>query len=116
MAVETELTWYGDKKKADINSGTIKALLRSMNIVRSDAINRVPVDTGNLRSSIVSKLEASKLKATVSTDVEYAPYVEFGLRNNPEYPKQPFMRPALNENIDKIERIFIEEESKAVDK
>ena len=116
MAVDMDLTWYGDRKKKDINEGTIKALLRSMNLVRSDAITKVPVDTGNLRGSIVSALEKDKLRATVSTNVEYAPYVEFGLRTNPNYPKQPFMRPALNENVDKIERIFIQEESKAVDK
>ena len=116
MAIETELTWFGDKKKRDINSGTIVALLRSQNLVRSAAINLVPVDTGNLRGSIVSSLDQSKLISTVSTNSEYARYVEFGLRSNKNYPKQPFMRPALNDNIDKIEKIFIYEESKAVDK
>jgi len=111
-----ELKWYGDKKKKDINEGTIKALLRSSDLVRSVAILLTPVDTGNLRGSIVKAVDDNRLEATISTNVEYAPSVEFGMRSRPNYPKQPFMRPALNDNIDKIKKIFISEESKAVDK
>ena len=116
MAVDTELSWYGDKKKKDINSGTIKALTRSINIVQGTAKTLAAVDAGNLRGSIIKSVNKSLLSANVSTKTEYASYVEFGLRKNPNYPKQPFMRPALNENVEKIKKIFIDEESKAVDK
>jgi len=116
MALESKVVWNGDKKKKDINSGTIVALIRSMNLVDASAKLKAPVDTGNLRSSISKTLLRNSLDAVVSTNAKYAPYVEFGLRKNPNYPKQPFMRPALNENIDNIKKIFIDEESKAVDK
>jgi HK97 gp10 family phage protein len=116
MAIDTELTWNGDKIIKNVNTGTIVALLRSQNLVRSTAISLVPVDTGNLRGSIVSALDKSKLKSTVSTNSEYARPVEFGKRSQPNYPMQPFMRPALNDNISKIEKIFIDEETKAIDK
>jgi HK97 gp10 family phage protein len=114
--MSVELKWYGDKKKKDINEGTIRALLRSSDLVRSTAILNAPVDTGNLRRSIIKVVEPSRLSATVSTNVEYAYSVEFGKRSQPNYPEQPFMRLALNDNIDKIEKIFISEESKAIDK
>lgn len=54
-----------------------------------------PVDTGRLRASINHRLEADGqgLVAIIGSDVEYAPYVEFGTR----YMRaQPYLRPALN--------------------
>lgn len=119
MALETELTWNGDKIVKNVNSGTIRALTRSINLVQGTAKLLVPVaqkNGGTLRGSIVKAVDRAKLKAVVSTNTEYAPYVEFGLRSNPNYPIQPYMRPALNDNIKKIEKIFIDEENKAIDK
>ena len=116
MAIDTKVVWNGDKKKKDINNGTIKALIRSVNLVDSKAKLLAPVDTGNLRASISKTVLNNLLEATVSTNASYASYVEFGLRSNSNYPKQPFMRPALNENKDNILKIFIDEETKAVDK
>lgn len=116
MAVDTELTWNGDKIIKNVNAGTIKALIRAGSIVQAAAKSLVPVDTGNLKGSIVKNLNKPKLTETVSTNSEYASYVEFGLRNNPNYPIQPYMRPALKNNIKNIEKIFIEEEKKVLDK
>jgi HK97 gp10 family phage protein len=114
--VDTELNWFGDDVIKNVNSGTIKALIRSGTIVKNEAKLLVPVDTSNLRGSIVKALNKTALTETVSTNVEYARYVEFGLRSNPNYPRQPFMRPALSNNIKNIEKIFIDEENKALDK
>ncbi len=114
MAIDTELDWYGDIKKKAVNIATIKALTRSSNLVQADAKSKVPVDTGNLKVSIVTPVKKAELIATDSPNIEYAPYVEFGLRSNPSYPKQPYMRPALNENIKNIKKIFIDEEEKAI--
>lgn len=52
----------------------------------------VPVDTGNLRDSIHAVKEGD-MKAAVVTEVEYAPYVEFG--TSVQTP-QPYMRPAAD--------------------
>jgi phage gpG-like protein len=43
--------------------------------------------------------------AEVGTNVEYAPYVEYGTRN-PNYRAQPFMRPAVDVNKDELNRDF----------
>ena len=43
-----------------------------------DAKRDVPVDTGALQSSIHQSSENDGLVQTVGTNVEYAPYVEFG--------------------------------------
>lgn len=53
-----------------------------------------PVDTGRLRSSINWRLASDSrgLLAIVGTNVEYAPFIEFGTRR---MGAQPFLRPAL---------------------
>jgi HK97 gp10 family phage protein len=57
--------------------------------VEAAAKQRCPVDTGRLRSSI--QVASGKGWRTVSTNVEYAPYVEFGTRRRGA---KPFMFPA----------------------
>lgn len=47
--------------------------------IESDAKSRVVVDTGRLRSSIKTE-KLGELGRTVYTNVEYAPYVEFGTK------------------------------------
>ena len=114
--VEVKLVWNGDAKKIDIDKGVIAGLIRSTNLVQTEAKVNVPVDEGTLRASIVKSVEENKLEGIVSTNVEYAPYVELGLKSNPNYPRQPYLRPALFDNKDKIKKIFILEGEKAVDK
>ena len=55
-----------------------QALGQSGAIVEGAAIREVPVDTGLLRGSINTKVNVEDLTATVGTNLEYAPYVEFG--------------------------------------
>lgn len=52
-----------------------------------------PVDTGRLRASIQT-FEVG-FDTYVGTPVEYASFVEFGT-SKPSYPKQPFLRPAVD--------------------
>ena len=126
MALETKIEWNGDKIIKNINSGTIKALIRAGSLVKSSARLNITanhnVDTGNLRASIVNALDKPRLTEKVFTtaehlkdvtDVSYGYYIEFGTKY---FKPSPFMRPALNDNIDKIEKIFISEENKALDK
>ncbi len=61
--------------------------------VESGAKRRCPVDTGRLRASIHTEIE-DEFKATVGTDVEYGPYVEFG---TVRMAAQPFLFPAVEE-------------------
>lgn len=87
-----------------INQAAIQGILRSqygpvarklMKVAAKSeryAKQRCPVDTGRLRSSITHRLDYSGsgfaadgigFHAVVGTNVEYAPYVEFGARGRP---------------------------------
>lgn len=105
------LEWYGDKIKLDINNASVKFLIRATNLVQRDAKLLVPVDTGNLRVSIVKAVDNNKLEGSVSTNTEYAPSIEFGTRRQRA---QPFMRPALNDNKANILKIAEQEIKKVV--
>lgn len=71
-----------------------KELERRAIRVEGAAKQACPVDTGRLRASITHQLgqDGEGLLADIGTDVEYAPYVEFGTRF---MAAQPFLRPAL---------------------
>jgi HK97 gp10 family phage protein len=68
-----------------------QAVERSALKIERDAKNAVPVDTGRLRSSIRVEFSLSRLEANVLTDVNYAPFVEFGTAHAPA---QPYLFPA----------------------
>lgn len=69
-------------------------LLRVGIQVQNYARELCPVDTGRLRASITmdSGRDSRGAWVTIGTNVEYAPYVEFGTRY---MSPQPYMRPAV---------------------
>ena len=102
-------------------------------LVERDAKLLCPVDLGNLRNSIGHSVDETELSVTIGTNVDYAPYVEFGTGEKAENGQgrqggwfyeytgnngkkgirftkgskpQPFLRPALNKNVAKIKRIL----------
>lgn len=104
-----------------IMRGIQKACLR----VEASAKANCPVDDGRLRSSITHELQSTELQGKVGTNLEYAPYVEFGTgifasegngRGTPwsyqdsngewhntvgQHP-QPFLHPAFENNKEKV--------------
>ena len=107
----------------------IDALEVSAKLVEDNAKLLCPVDTGRLRESIIHKVDQQELIAKVGTPVEYAPFIEFGTGEHAENGQgrkggwfytddkgethftygnkpQPFLRPALYNNINQINRIF----------
>lgn len=108
--------------------GLQSALGKACAVVEASAKQKAPKDTGALARSITSKIEDTE--GIIFTPLEYAPYVEYGTglfaeeggRNTPwiykddkgEWHKtsgqkpQPFMRPALEENREKIINILKE--------
>lgn len=82
-----------------------------------------PVDTGRLRDSITHAYNDDNEQVTllVGTNVEYAPYVELGHRQQPGrfvpkikkrlkrswVPGKPFLRPAFENHRDEIEQIIL---------
>ena len=108
--------------------GLQSALGKACAVVEASAKQKAPKDTGALARSITSKIEDTE--GIIFTPLEYAPYVEYGTglfaeeggRNTPwiykddkgEWHKtsgqkpHPFMRPALEENREKIINILKE--------
>nr|DAO40673.1 MAG TPA: putative tail component [Caudoviricetes sp.] len=87
------------------------------------------VDTGNLRNSIAHKVLTDEKKVIIGTDVEYAPYIEFGTgiytsggRQTPwayqdaegdfyltrGMRARPFLKPAVTEHKEEYKRILRE--------
>ena len=107
-----------------------KPLTEACNLVRRSAVLYCPSGTGRLRRSIT--VEVQDTVGAVQTNVEYAPYVEFGTglfaakgdgrkdvpwvyqaddgtwHTTSGQQPQPFMYPALEHNKSNIKRIFKE--------
>lgn len=64
----------------NIKNSSRKGLERGAKKIQKNAKMLTPVDTGHLRNSIKTKSETTQdgASAQVFTNVEYAPYVEFG--------------------------------------
>lgn len=114
-------------------TGVKKAVEDGCLKVETTAKTKAPKDSGALRRSITSDVKASadSVQGTVSTPLEYAPYVEYGTglmsskggrqdvpwryqddegnwHTTSGQPPQPFMRPALDENRAEIVRTIKE--------
>ena len=106
-----------------------KSLETAALLVERTAREKAPKDTGALRRSIRSKVEG--LEGIIYTPLEYAPYIEYGTglfaegNGRKDVPwnyqddkgnwhstsglkPQPFMRPSLDENRQKILEILKE--------
>lgn len=80
------------------------ALQRIAHLVEGSGKQNAPVRTGTLRRSITSRVD-SATTARVGSNLEYAPYVHEGTK----YMKaQPFLRDAIDQNRDGIERALQE--------
>jgi len=64
----------------DIKKSSRKGLERGAKKIQKNAKYLAPVDKGHLRNSIKTKSQATNdgVEAQVFTNLEYAPYVEFG--------------------------------------
>lgn len=64
----------------DIKEACYKGIIRGAKTIQKNAKLLSPVDTGHLRNSIKTKgqIKQDGAEAQVYTNLEYAPYVEFG--------------------------------------
>lgn len=120
-------------EKAADPEKVVRAMGKACALVERTAKQKAPKDTGALRNSIASEVivEDGEVKGVIYTPLEYAPYIEYGTglfaeeggRKTPwiyEDEKtgekiftrgqkpQPFLRPAVNENRDKIIEVLKE--------
>jgi HK97 gp10 family phage protein len=94
-------------------SRIIPALQRGIHkggyIMEREIKKRSPVDTGRLRRSIKTIL--GRMKATVSTNVKYAPHQEFGTSKMRAH---PYMRPGARASVKRIEKTIAGEVKRAI--
>jgi HK97 gp10 family phage protein len=84
------------KKLSDLkNIDLTPALTEATRKVQRTAKDLAPVRSGRLRASISTKVDRKKQIGIVGTNVEYAPFLEFGTR---KMKAQPFLNPALEIN------------------
>jgi HK97 gp10 family phage protein len=85
-----------------------KALDASSKIAVQAARENVPVDTGALKSSIISKVSigSKKSQSKIIAPVKYAHFVELGVPKRGVEP-QPFLRPAIYDNREAARGQFI---------
>jgi len=87
-----------------------KAVTELVLLIESEAKRRCPVDTGNLRSSITPVVE-SWAAGYVGTNVQYAPFVEYGTKH---MAAQPYLEPAFIEGKRRAKDIFEKAMSRAI--
>lgn len=110
-----------------IESNAIEGLGQACALVERAAKKKAPKNTGELRRTIASKVDGTE--GIVYAPAEYAPYVEYGTglfaeeggrKDVPWHYQdekgewhstcgmspQPFLRPALNENKEKILKVI----------
>lgn len=77
-------------KQAELKKAIHEGVAKGGQIVRDEAKSLAPVDTGALRASISKRTDGNVCH--VGTNVEYAPYQEYGTY---KMKAQPFLIPAL---------------------
>ena len=98
---------------AEKNEAVLRALEIIGQVVENSAAGYAPVDTGNLRNSITHEVDDGSHIVAIGTNVEYAPYQELGTsRMKAANGGRGFLRPAVEDNMEKIQSIFKEELSK----
>ena len=121
MSVEVSSNLYLVNKAS--KEAIVKAAISIGMTVSGYAQDLCPVDTGLLRDSITHAYndEGDQVTLLVGTNVEYAPYVELGHKQQPGryvpkigkrlkrswVPGKPFLRPAFENHRDEIEQIIL---------
>ena len=79
--VEFKMTSNAEAVKAEAKAKVASWLVAIAEDAAQTAASVAPVDTGRLKNSITSALDPEEQVAYIGTNVEYAPYQEFGTSN-----------------------------------
>lgn len=108
----------------EILKATDEAIYNALDIIGNKAADYAaglaPVQTGNLKNSMTSEVVQNEKAVYVGTDVEYAPYVEFGHHQEVGryvpaigkrlvrsfVPGTPFLKPAIMNHLDEYKNII----------
>lgn len=89
--METEVRWQGPDWKRRVAAVGFRGVIECGLAIEAQAKALAPVDTGRLRDSITTQQFTDYV--LVGTNVEYAPYVEYGSSRSVA---QPYLRPAVD--------------------
>ena len=92
--VVDKLTQYASGDKIQ------RGLAMAGEVVRAHAVANCPVATGRLKGSIVSQVDGDSV--AIGPTADYGIYVEFGTGSKSGQAPQPFLVPALKNNISEI--------------
>lgn len=95
-----EFVIYIEKCAANSKSELQGVIDKAAAVCEAEAKQDCPVDTGNLRGSIHTT--KGDLEDTVGTNVEYAPYVEYGTY---KMGAQPYMQPGADAAYQKLTQL-----------
>jgi len=107
MAIK--VIWQPEGFLNELKATLGEKLEETAEVVEIHASNDCPVDTGRLQESIDKRVDKEELTCTIGTDVEYAPYIEFGhkIKNSTKtVPPNPFLRSAIDKSVELIRIIF----------
>lgn len=78
------------------------------NMAADYAAGLAPADTGRLKNSLTSEVSESEKAVYVGTNVEYAPFVEYGhrTRSGKTVEGKPFLKPAIESHLDEYKHIL----------
>ena len=91
-----------DKVKSELELKVARALEIIGGKCEGYAKGLAPVDTGNLRNSISHSVVEAERAVYVGTNVEYAPYQEYG---TVKMASHPFLRPSAENHADEYKQI-----------
>ena len=97
-----QVTSHKDEAIEAKNEAVARALETIVLVAERYAKEYAPVDTGRLRNSISHQAEPDEDAVYIGTNVEYAPYQEFGTY---KMPGTPFLRPALEKHLGEYKQI-----------
>jgi hypothetical protein len=89
----------------ELDEEALKVMREITDNVENGAVQIVPIDSGDLRDSIVGEVDnpepglvmgrVSAGDPDIGRTMDYAEVVENGRDDMPNYPKQPYLKPAL---------------------
>ena len=93
------------RKQVDVvlTQNETAALTAVGHFVVGSAKMNTPIDTGNLRDSLDFRVGGAKKSVAIGTNVEYAQFIEKGTSKSTA---QPFITPAVEENVESIQAII----------
>lgn len=106
LVVNVDLTDMSEEVKEAMKQQVLAGLASIGSEAEGYAKDECPVDTGALRNSISNEVIEDEQAVYIGTNVEYAPYVEYGEKAKHETGRAHFLRDAATTHGDRYKDIL----------